>query len=224
MDVFIYFTLAPFIFSVIFAFFLIYNTNLSIYILLIVSLFSFLAIFISSLLQLLTSFLLSQFLQQENTLTIFFNSFIYSGAIEEITKFLFFYVVISFVIPSHCKKLEENATYHFEKAKKQFLILVMFFASCFAGFENIAYMVFNIKILHIRLITATLFHIFVSPYYLKSIPKTNNIRPSFLIIPIFLHGTYNILITSGGIFSLLSFVIILFLVIRTSQIARFGLN
>ena len=215
MDVFIYFTLAPFIFSVIFAFFLIYNTNLSIYILLIVSLFSFLAIFISSLLQLLTSFLLSQFLQQENTLTIFFNSFIYSGAIEEITKFLFFYIVISFVIPSHCKKLKENATYHFEKAKKQ---------SCFAGFENIAYMVFNIKILHIRLITATLFHIFVSPYYLKSILKTNNIRPSFLIIPIFLHGTYNILITSGGIFSLLSFVIILFLVIRTYQIARFGLN
>jgi len=104
---------------------------------------------------------------------------------------------------------------NFEEPRNELVILAMFFTSCFASFENIAYTIFNIKVLPVRLITASLFHIFIAPYYLKAISKTKNINFSFLALPIILHGAYNMFITMGGFFLAFSFIIILFLLIQT---------
>ena len=220
MNVFVYFTLVPFIFSIILAFLLIHNRSFSMLTLLIVDLFSFLAIIISSVLQLLTSSLFPSLLSEENILTLFFNSFIYSGAIEEIVKFFLFYTILVLIIPSNYKNQEQNAQSRSNKIERQLLTLAMFFASCFAGFENISYIIFNIDILTIRLITASLFHILIVPYYLKTFSKTKRIKVSSLTIPIILHGTYNMFIMIGGLFSFFSFVILFFLLTRTYQIIR----
>ncbi|MGP1438084.1 MAG: PrsW family glutamic-type intramembrane protease [Treponema sp.] len=214
--IFISILLLPFIFNIIFIFLNFHQKTFKIYTLLFTTIFSFLAIIISSFLQLFLSHLFSQFLKQESFLTLLFNSFIYSGAIEEITKFLFFYCVLIFFVPSHIKERALMQIYD-KKSRKKLLILVMFFASCFAGFENIAYIVLNIKLLPIRLITATIFHILIAPYYLKAISKEKSICLSFLMRPILLHGTYNIFMMIGGVFFSLSFVIIFFLLIKTKN-------
>ncbi len=206
---FICFVFFPFIFSVFFSFFLVCRMGVQVYAVLYASLFSFLAILVSSILQLLIFFLFSPLLGQREILNLFFDSFIYSATIEEMIKFFLFYYFLLRVKYSSSLTISNE-----EKNKNQILILVMFFASCFAGFENISYMLFEIRLLPIRLVTASLLHILVSPYYLKAIIKTKNIHTSVLIIPIILHGTYNLLVTLGGVFFLLSFVIIFFLLIQ----------
>ena len=211
---FISFTFLPFIFVVVFAFLIIYRRDFLIHTLIFTSIFSFFAIFISSILQLSISLLFSHFLKQKGTLSLIFNSFIYSGAIEEITKSLFFYYILVFFEPANIEKTKPIIQSYSKETRQQLLILAMFFASCFAGFENISYMVFNIKLLPIRLITASLFHILVAPYYLKAISRQNSIRLIFIIIPILLHGIYNMLAMIGGAFLPLSFVIIFFLGVR----------
>lgn len=206
----------PFIFSVILAFCLI-KKNVSVCFVLLATLFSFLAIFISSIFQLVISFFLSHFLTQQDVLSILFASFIYSGAIEEIIKFIFFYYLLVFFKPSNIEVISPIMLSSNKKMKMQLIILAIFFASCFASFENIAYIVLDIKLLPIRLITASLFHISIAPYYLKAISKTKNIYFSFLSIPILLHGIYNMFVMIGGIFSIFSFILIFFLLVKTYQ-------
>ena len=218
---FLCFAFFPFVFSVVFFFFLVCEESLSLRSILFATLFSFLSVVTSSSLQLLLSFLFPSLLRQTELLTILFDSFVYSGVVEEVTKFFSFYCFLVFCMPLNVKCLADTISLSDEKYRKQLLMLAMFFASCFAGFENIAYMVFNINTLTIRLISATLFHIFVAPYYLRAFSNTKDINLSFIIIPVLLHGMYNMFIILGGAFFLFSFIIIFFLFVHTYQTTSF---
>ena len=215
ISVLIFLVLLPFLFSVPLAFFLI-QKGLSLYTISLTSLFSFFAILASSILQLLISFCFSQFLKEEKLTTVLFTSFVYSGAIEEIIKFFFFHCTLAFFIPTYVEMATPITHHPSQKLRKQLFILAMFFASCFAGFENISYIVLNIKLLPIRLITANLFHIFIASYYIDT-KCTKKSYFSFLIVPILLHGSYNMLIMTESILSIFAFIIILFLLLRTYQ-------
>ena len=229
ISIFALFIFIPFVFAIVFVFFLVCKKSFAMHVLLLTVLFSFFAIFISSILQLFIFRLFYDFLKRIpiSFFQHFFHSFIYSGFIEEVIKFFFFYCVLVFFVHPYIQRAK-GISYSDNIRKRELILLVMFFASCFAGFENIAYILLNTSswdimwryisnLLCIRLFTASLFHIFVSQYYLKAISKENRINFAFLLIPIFLHGIYNFFVAIGGVFFKISIVIIIFLLVRTYQ-------
>ena len=204
----------PFIFAFIIAFvlFFVYATPLRIPF--VISLFSFCSIFLSSVLQVLLSSLQIKIKDYSTFLLTLFNSYIYSATVEEGIKLLLFYFFLHFFCPDFEKKGGIEGVSPKARDSKISIFLAMFFAACFAAFENISYVATDFRTLPIRMVTVTFLHISIAQYYLYI--KANWQKKIFLslLLPIFIHGSYNLFIALKGKFVILSFAILLFLVVQ----------
>ena len=207
-------TFFPFVFAFVIAFFLFYKYATPLYIPFVVSIFSFCSVFVSSLLQVLFSFLQINIRNYSFFLGTLFNSYIYSSTIEESIKVLFFYFVLRLFYQNFKGKENIKSASLKTGNAKMILLVAMFFAACFAAFENISYIAKDINTLATRMCTSTLLHIFIAQYYLYL--KSNWYKKIFLsvCVPIFVHGSYNLFIALNGKFVILSFVILIFIIIQ----------
>ncbi len=210
MDLWILFVfiLLPFVFSFIFAFVIFYTKAFGLGVLLFLCLFSLVSVLLSSFLQVFTCPI-------SKTQSLFFSSYLHSALIEECIKCTIFYFSLLIFVPEarNRKDVYKYNSNVFEKSLFELFMFAMFFASSFSAFENISYFLLETKTLPIRIFTSSFLHILIAPYYLLVLSKHKKYNILlFLIVPILLHGTYNLFMKLGNVF--FASIIIIFLILR----------
>jgi len=206
----------PFFLVFFFAFYLFFSEKLPPYIPLFLVLSSFISVLSALIIQHYLTFFVLHLLGKENHFyyTIF-NSFVYSATIEEISKIFFFFLSCNLLrLTSRFKvKLQIEKTQQVNiLSEKTISVLAMFFASSFAAFETVGYSIHEPKLLFLRLLTATLLHIFISPIYVGIFKKK---VLSSIALSIAIHGTYNFLVDASNITIPLSFCLLILLLLKT---------
>lgn|GEM_PF-1216267 len=216
LTLFFFVVFAPFIFSFVVAFVIFYRSRFSFSALLVLSLFSLLSLLFASFAQALLSSLID--LQNASFASIF-RAYIYSSFIEECFKILVFYFFSKYLLNrfllfkkddergeviKDCNAVSENT--------KDSVFLIMFFASSFAGFENIAYIAIEPNIWSYRLFSANLLHILLSPIYARILNNRVSSFFSSIMLATILHGSYNFIASDVGF--LYSYIIIALLLIK----------
>lgn len=110
------------------------------------------------------------------------------------------------------KNCKEETNIILKQNAKECVLLIMFFASSFAGFENIAYIAIDPNIWPYRLFSASLLHILLSPIYVGVLRNTTLSFFSSVMIAIILHGSYNFIASNMGL--LYAYAIIALLLIK----------
>lgn len=176
---------------------------------------AFVSMFVASTIQVYLSSLNSYFAMKNFFTSIAFNSYIYSASVEELAKISFFMFSCKFIPAISQYKNDINnrdiQNNRETNTNKEISLLAMIFATSFATFENIAYSVYAPTLVLLRLVTSTLLHIFIAPIYIGIFKKK---IISSMVLPIFIHGTYNFLINASSITFLFSICIVLSLLFK----------
>ncbi len=170
--------------------------------------FSISALFLSIIIQNIIYLLVKNtFIENNYIFYSFFNSFISSSLIEENAKIFCFFIASKFLL----KKESFNANNKVYSEKLFFLAII--YGLVFASFENLAYFIQDIESIKIRILTSSLLHSTISLYYWKIITKKN--KSLYFISAWLLHATYNLFLSTNIYLSILSVLIIFFLLIKS---------
>ncbi len=206
----------PFFFALIFAFVIFLRLVVPLYFPLVFAISAFASVLASSFVQqFLSSLRFSAWL--EGLSFAFFQSFIYSALIEELFKIVFLYVTF-WGIASISKNgvntlgIKRLSDKNGEISLEPILFFSMFFCATFAGFENVAYFVYEPNIVLGRLFGPSLLHILLSFFYIGLFAKSRWMFFCAIALPIFFHGSYNFFLLLGkSLLSTLFLVLLIFL-------------
>lgn len=220
LALFFFVIFVPFIFSFVIAFVIFYKRIVSFSALLTLSLFSLSSLLLASCVQVLASPLSS--LQGVSPIfASIFRAYVYSSLIEESSKIFIFYLFAKcllnrFLLTKRNNNTRENYIKDCSVVSKNnargSVLLIMFFAASFAGFENIAYIAIEPNIWSYRLFNASMLHILLSPIYVGIFNDRIRSFVYSIVIATILHGSYNFVACNVG--ALYSYIIIGLLLIK----------
>ena len=147
--------------------------------------------------QLLRFLMHTRLSEQPAPVFLLFQSFISAALIEEGVKAALF-------------RLLMRSTAHIrQRPAKQLILIAVFFALVFSGFENISYAIRYPQFRYLRLITASVLHGSLGIFYTQGLHTKNRRQLTVSVISAaLLHGLYNVFVSIGGIFTVFSVAVI----------------